>query len=264
MLERYFRYILKKNGFGDVNDVLWSLGNSQGDGCSFVCTLDSDHLVKLSQHVYPSDVSKATDRVKNLMQRRLTNDIISSSDEALSMTLSQSGTYVHENTMDLGWDDFSYLGSNSEHEVQYEEYVKDILAFAKSLARDLERFGYGLLEATSQVEKVVWEFKTNQYLFRLVELGECVTDSASDWDEDLFVQMCNGMMDGSQKYCGLKAEIYDRNDADAIEEEIPLAEDCLWGINCATDDRFYGGYYKCLVSNVIDMIKTENKLAQAA
>lgn len=259
MLERYFRHVLKKRGFEDVDRVYWSLGYCQGDGCSFTASLSVDDLPALVEHIFPTNVSKAPVRVKNLIRRRCIVEYAKDNDYSVKIEQTDSH-YVHANTMtadySVDWGDLSDFGDDSPQEL-----TDTILEYAKDVANDLESIGYQLIEAVNREEKEVWRFRTENYLFRLTEIEEEIdTTYLSDWDEDCFIATCESMLKGESRITALKAEAWYLPDADEqwYEYHEPDASAVIGCLEIAADDKHYAGYRRELISELIHEIKARH------
>ena len=256
MLKRYFHHVLRQNGFEDVDNVYWSLGYCQGDGCSFTATLTADEITKLVPYLYPADVTKATHRVENLMRRRCVTEYVKEAD--FSVKIIQSGNYVHENSMSVDWE--IDVDAPWDHGDDCNELSDTILGHARDVAKKLETAGYGLLEAFSRENNEVWRFKTAKYLFRLSEIEEEPDFTLlSDWDEECFIATCQDMIKGESRITGLKAEVFslsDVEDEDQLHEYEPFADINFASVSYAPGDRSYGGSRRELICELIHEVRS--------
>jgi len=254
MLEQYFRHVLKQFGFDDVEKVLWSLGCSQGDGCSFTGYVDNESMGNLLPSFFPVDVKNALHRVGNLTQHRYFSKLIQ--EMGCGFSIEQSGRYVHEKTMTIDWDVDLEIASEEQGDLDDCQALADILLeYSQGVARKIEADGYKILDAFNQEEKEVWRFKTAKYLFRLFEIEEDPEDSfMSDWDEECLISTCVEMASGNIRITGLKAEVFlliDIKDETCLEEYEPLAEATLGGISYQMGDRYYSTCRRDLISGLI-------------
>ena len=262
MLERYFRHFLKQRGFSEVNDVLYSLGYCQGDGCSFTASLDLSEVKALLPFVYSEDHVRATDRVKNLISLRNRGKELEA-EEDLTVTISQSGNYVHENTMSFDWE--TPWGDAEGSTDLYDDLVDRIEEYAKDTAKVMADVGYSIIEAFQQEEKCTWSFKTDRYLFQLIETNEEACNTlVSDYDEDFFISLVESLIAGKSKISGLKAQVFDLTAVDIgnVSVEEPLEVIHLGGVEYSPEDRSYGGCRCELVGQLISELRDSTKQTQ--
>ena len=280
MLEKYFKHFLKTKGFKDVDEVLYSLSYCQGDGCSFTTRLDANDIQHLIPFLYPAEASNAPKRIENLFSGQQSRKFIQDSDEdSLIINITQqSSHYCHYNTMSFDWegniDEDKFDVMSEERDFDFEEFgnnlMETIYDYAKDCARELESKGYSLIESfNSEDDHEVWSFKTENYMIKLLELSDTVTEGVmDDWDEDCFISTCESMIIGETVIRSIRAVVFDlRDDPDCDE---PIGEDSLWGIICDSNDLKYGSYRRDVVSQAVlqarEYLKNihDNQLGQAA
>ena len=279
MQEKYFKHYLKSKGFDDVDQVLYSLGYCQGDGCSFTTQLGVNDIQRLIPFIYTEEASNAPKRFENLISGEQTRRFIQNSDEdSLIINITQqSNHYCHQNTMSFDWegniDEDKFDKISDERFSVFEEFgnalMEDIFEYAKDCARELESKGYSLIESfNSEDDHEVWSFKTENFMIKLLELSDTVTEDVIDWDEDLFISTCESMIQGKTVIRSIRSVVYDLRDDPDCDEAI--GEDSLWGIICDSNDLKYGSYRRDVVSQAIEQAREylknnqDNQLDQAA
>ena len=279
MLQKYFKHYLKSKGFEDVDKVLYSLSYCQGDGCSFTTQLGTNDIQRLVPFIYPEEASNAPKRFENLISGEQTRSFIQNSDEdsLIIKITQQSNQYCHQNTMSSDWegniDEDKFNEMSDERQFAFEEFgnalMEDIFEYAKDCARELESKGYSLIESfNSEDDHEVWSFKTENFMIKLLELSDTVTEDVIDWDEDLFISTCESMIQGKTVIRSIRAVVYDLRDDPDCDEAI--GEDSLWGIICDLNDLKYGSYRRDVVSQAIEQAREylknnqDNQLDQAA
>lgn len=265
MLNRYFNHLLQSYGFEDVEKIYYSLSYCQGDGCSFTCSLSTSEVLKILPKAFPHGDTAAT-RVVNLMKRNCAKQFVEENNYTVKITQSDNH-YVHENTM------------SAEHDVDSEEDPCDlaesaeqmtevIIEYAKDCARKLSDAGYSLIEAVNSEQTVVWEFRTNCYLFRLSEVGDDMLESLfSDWDQDCFISTCESLIAEKTRITALHASIFSLEELerdDDVDEERMLAETCLGGIEYDPEDKTYGGLKRELFSELLSEVRAKAQQRLAA
>jgi len=261
MLEKYFKYFLKSKGFEDIDKVLYSLSYCQGDGCSFTTQLGANDIQHIIPFIYSSDTSNAPQRIENLVSAQKSRKFIQDSDEdSLVIKIIQQGNhYCHHNTMSFDWegniDEDKFNELSEERDFAFEEsgntLMEDIFEYAKESASELESKGYSLIESFySENDHEVWSFKTENFMIKLLELSDTVTEGVmDDWDEDCFISTCESMIQGKTVIRSIRAVVFDLKDDPECDNAI--GEDSLWGIICDSNDLKYGSYRRDVVCQAI-------------
>lgn len=260
MLERYFKHFLQQQGFPEVSQILYSLGYCQGDGCSFTVEMCESEIKALLPFLYKTDSGNARERVKNLINL---NKMNSELNDSINIRISQSGNYVHENTMSTDWE--SHWGSADESADLYDQLALDVDEYAKDSAKQMANIGYSIIEAINQEENCVWSFSTSRYLFRLFEISEEVDNPVcSLYDQEFFISIAESLIKGESRITSLRAEVFDLTIAnvDNIDDDEPTNVIYLGGVEYSPGDKSYGGCRREMISELISDLRNSKNHSQ--
>lgn len=250
MVTQYFRGQLKHLGY-DVKDIEWSLGHCQGDGMAFYGDLSGSGLIAVARRVM-----RGTGRQKFAAYRAINKGC------GVAIERNDYGRhYAHYNTMSVHdkWDSDEMTADEEEAFCSLVAAIDDdIRVISRRLADD----GYAILEAFRWEKECMRTFSTANFELRIIEVPESPDNMMHDEYDD---QAFTSLIAGKWRITGVRAEIWQREDGEAVE---CLGDATLMGVWVEQDssDRTYGGYLRGLIADAVAEARgnTEVPLSAAA
>lgn len=202
LLTEYFRGRLAEEGIEGHQDlkVFWSLGACQGDGLSFAHE-KGDRLTTPSMQQLIHAGYRGEGELRFALLR--------AAGKGLTATISQSGHYVHEYTMDAEIDE-SWIEDEDRTlitDAVVNDLQKRIKEYSIRVAQILRDEGYRFYECFRFETEVVREIRTPTYLVRISHLKEEVEHF--DTDPQTVADMANGKV---EEVFGIEVAILDAED----------------------------------------------------